>query len=151
MGYEIQVVDIEPTVIAAVTKHVRPADISKEIMPLFDAVWGFLRGGSSPVRPAGHNVAIYRPSGGEMDLEAGVQVSGRFEDAGQVRCSETPGGRAAWTIHMGDYSKLWQAFEAVQQHCRDQGLAVTGVGWEVYGDWHDDPTKVRTDVYLQLA
>jgi len=27
---------------------------------------------------------------------------------------------------------------------------VAGVTWEVYGDWHDDPAQVRTDVYFLL-
>jgi len=23
--------------------------------------------------------------------------------------------------------------------------------WEVYGDWYDDPAKVRTDIFLLLS
>jgi len=30
------------------------------------------------------------------------------------------------------------------------GAAQPGVSWEVYGDWDDDPAKVRTDIYFLL-
>jgi hypothetical protein len=28
---------------------------------------------------------------------------------------------------------------------------MTGVDWEIYGHWDDDPAKLRTDVFYLLA
>jgi effector-binding domain-containing protein len=34
--------------------------------------------------------------------------------------------------------------------CKSQGYALAGPFWEVYGDWSDNPTEVRTDVFYLL-
>ena len=33
----------------------------------------------------------------------------------------------------------------------EEQLLLAGPCWEVYGDWHDDPAKRRTDMYHLLA
>jgi hypothetical protein len=39
--------------------------------------------------------------------------------------------------------------------CRDNGYALAGPNWEVYGHWKDewnsDPTKICTDVFYLLV
>lgn len=152
MSYEIQIVEAAPTVLASVQKRVAWRQLPVEIPRLLDQVWAFLRADGAPVRPAGHNVCVYRRADAEgCELEAGVQVSGPFADAGAVRCSSTPSGRAVSTVHMGDYAKLGAATDALLAHCRAHGLVATGPGWEVYGDWSEDPAEQRTDVFFAIA
>jgi effector-binding domain-containing protein len=78
-------------------------------------------------------------------------VTAPFEDTSTVYCSSLPASRAAHAIHYGPYSQLGRAHAALREWCVDRGLSITGVNWEVYGDWNDDPSLLRTDVYYLWA
>ena len=40
---------------------------------------------------------------------------------------------------------------ALVASCQENGHAIAGRGWDIYGDWDDDPGKRRTDVYYVVA
>jgi effector-binding domain-containing protein len=63
-----------------------------------------------------------------------------------VTAAATPAGRAAVTAHWGPYDRLGDAYAALAAWLAARGLA-SRLQWEVYGDWSDDPAKLRTDVY----
>lgn len=69
----------------------------------------------------------------------------------RVRASSLPAGRVASALHIGPYQELCRAHDAVRKRCSDQGLAITGVNWERYGDHHEDPQLLRTEVLYALA
>jgi effector-binding domain-containing protein len=113
-----------------------------------DQVWPLLR--DQGVR-TGHNVVIYRPAeGGDLFIDAGVEVPDGFTARGGVRPVATPAGEAAATTHYGDYSGLSAAYAALEQWCAASSRRPAGTNWEVYGDWDDDPARRRTDVYFLL-
>jgi effector-binding domain-containing protein len=149
MSYEVHAIEVAPTLLASVRERVAWSQMSKAIPRLLDKVYAFLR--DAPVKAQGHNVCVYlSPSAEGVELEAGVHVSGAFESTSTVQCSATPAGRAVWTVHMGEYQHLGQAYDALAHWCRAEGLGEPGLAWEVYGDWHDDPTCRRCDVYRLL-
>jgi effector-binding domain-containing protein len=115
---------------------------------MLDGVWAFL--GRNDLRTDGHNVMVYRNDVPQLDFEVGVQVARSFGAAGAVVPSALPAGRAAHTVHWGDYADLGDAHDSVLIWCRANGQVTTSVRWEVYGDWDDDPSKVQTDVYWLL-
>jgi effector-binding domain-containing protein len=80
-----------------------------------------------------------------------VQIVQRFEPTEVVVCATVPGGAIATTAHFGPYDRLGAAHDAVQAWCKREGRALTGVSWEIYGDWTDDPSQLRTDVCYLLA
>ena len=123
-----------------------PGQISEHIIELFDRVYAFLR--TAEVKQAGQNIALYLNN--VVDLEVGVPVTAPFEDTATVYCSSLPAGQAAHTVHYGPYSLSGGAHEAVIRWCKDRGLALTGINWEIYGHWKDDPALLRTDVYWLL-
>jgi hypothetical protein len=85
------------------------------------------------------------------DLKAlGVEVFEPLPANQGVLASSTPAGAVAGTVHWGDYALLAEAHVAVQRWCAVGGHAITGLRWEVYGDWADDPAQHRTDVFYQL-
>lgn len=134
--------------IASVHATVAQQNLGNEIRRLLGDVWTALR--TQKVR-AGHNIVIYRGgSGGELQIEAGVEILGDFSDSQDVRRSETPAGDVAWASHYGDYSQMHGAYDAIEKWLRANGRRSAGVGWELYGDWNDDPGQVRTDVYVLL-
>ena len=113
---------------------------------LLDEVWTFLRAGGA--EKAGHNVMLYLDDA--PTVEVGVQVAGPFEASGPVVPSSLPAGRVATTVHRGGYDGLGAAHEAVLRWCAANGHEPTGVRWEVYGDWHDDPAAVETEINYLL-
>lgn len=123
--------------------------VSHEIGGLLSRPWAFL-GQHSGLRIDGHNVAIYWDKTGEGSIEVGVQVVSRFEETDEVVCSATPGGRVATTSHFGPYSELCRPHEAVRKWCVEHGHTIAVPYWEVYGDWDDDPSKLRTDVFYLI-
>jgi effector-binding domain-containing protein len=69
---------------------------------------------------------------------------------GEIQPVSTPAGEVATTAHFGDYAQMAPAYDALEQWWTGSGRRPAGVSWEVYGDWDDDPAKVRTDIYFLL-
>jgi effector-binding domain-containing protein len=146
MDYQIRVEDVAPRQIAAVRGASSRAELGRTILKLLDTVWPVLRGQGVQT---GHNVVVY--FGGLAHIEAGVEVFSDFDDAGDVRHSQTPAGPTVSTAHWGEYSEMAGAYAALERWCVSNGRQQTGTSWEVYGDWADDPKERRTDIYLLLA
>jgi effector-binding domain-containing protein len=154
----VSVVRLEPTFIAAVRHRTTFAALPREIRSYFDVVYAAVRDGAVKpfghdvaVKPFGHDVAIYRNASEHgVDVECGVRVATKFADVGPVECRELPRGEAATTTHWGAYQRLAEAHDRVTAWAAESGRLLAGVVWEVYGDWDDDPAKVRTDVYHLL-
>ena len=56
----------------------------------------------------------------------------------------------ASTVHVGPYSGLGAAHDAVIRWCQDHRRTRAGVWWEVYGDWHEDPAELETEIHYAL-
>lgn len=146
--YEVRVERAAQRALASVRASVDRSRLGAEIIRLLNLVWPVLR--EQGVR-TGHNVVVYH--GGDtatLAVEAGVETFSDFEDRGEVRRSATPAGEIATTAHHGEYSEMQGAYQALERWCRDNGRRRSGVSWEVYGDWDDDPTKRRTDIVFLL-
>ena len=146
MSYDVDVVSTQTVTMAVARATLPPGQIGEHIIELFDRVYAFLK--TAKVKQAGQNIALYL--NGAVDLEVGVPVTAPFEDTATVYCSSLPAGQAAHAVHYGPYSELVGAHDAVRKWCADRGLALTGVSWEIYGHWNDDPSLLRTDVYWLL-
>jgi effector-binding domain-containing protein len=113
---------------------------------LLDKVWATIR--EQPAVQHGHNVALYD---GTSALTAGVEVDATFEPRGDVVLAATPAGRVATTTHVGPVADIGRTYAALDAWCRESGVTRTGVSWEVYGDWEEDESLFRTDLYYLLA
>jgi effector-binding domain-containing protein len=114
---------------------------------LLDEVYAFIRGGGAT--QDGHNVMLYLDD--VPNVEVGVQVTGPFEPAGRVIPSVLPTGQVAGTVHRGPYEELEEAHVALKAWCGSHRHALTGVRWEIYGDWREDPADLETEVCYLLA
>jgi effector-binding domain-containing protein len=149
MAYEVTVETVAEQVIAAARLRTSFAAISREIGALLDGPWAFVRA-QPGLWTTGHNVAIYWDTSDDGSIEVGIQVTRPFEETDLVVRSATPGGRVARTAHYGPYDRLGAAHEAVMTWCRARGHETALPCWEIYGDWHDDPSQLRTDVLYLL-
>ena len=148
MPYEVRTEWAQPRALAAIREGTTHQRLSADIVRLLGLVWQVLR--EQGVR-TGHNVVVYRGSEGDaLFADFGVEVLSSFEDRGLVRHEFTPSGEVATTEHYGEYSDLGLAYSALERWCAEHQRSPTGVTWEVYGDWEDDPAKRRTDVYFLL-
>ena len=147
---EMVVVQAEPLSLAVVPIETDPADLAEQIEKSFIVVYAAVNSGR--IQQPGHNVIVYRALGsGNVEVECGVQVSGRFDAFGQLSSRETPAGRAATTSHYGPYDLLGETHTALAAWARSHGLQPTGTFWEVYGDWNDDPQQLRVEIFHQVA
>lgn len=150
MGNPLSIIDVSERTLAVVRGRVAMADIPGKVMPMMDKVWAFIR--ERGISGFGHNVWLYRATRtGEFDMEVGVQLPEPFEGAGEVVCTATPAGSAVHTFHCGGYHELPGVHSRALAWAAEQGRALSGVSWEVYGDWDDDPAKRRTDIYHLCA
>ncbi len=144
----IEVRDLAARHLMAVAGRAAKADLPKKIPPLFDQVYEVVRRESVP--NLGVNVILYL-SGPvpEFSMEAGVEVAAPFTGRGAIRGVETPAGPAVVASHWGAYAGLPAAHAALHAWCKRQGHAITGLNWEVYGHWSDDPADLKTEVCYQ--
>ena len=151
MAYEVAIETVAAEPMAAVSAAARQPDLPRVIPPALDKVYAVLRAGDHG--PLGCNVVLYQPAadgGRAMELRVGVRLSRPFAEDGEVRPCETPAGEVAHVVYWGPYNQMYPAHEAAQAGAMREGRRLTGVSWEVYGDWSDDPATLRTDIYYQL-
>ena len=149
MTVAVTIVDVAPSLIAAVRRQTVYPDVPRELIAGLDVVWAIVRGKSLQ---HGHNVALYRPLGGNaVDVTCAVQVAAPFQPEGEVVCLDMPTGRAATATHVGPYNRLGETHRAVAEWALANGHRLAHVSWEVYDDPVDDPDQLRTGVYMLLA
>ena len=149
MSQTCKIVSVSPVLLAVTQADVGRAQISSRIRGMFDIVYSWLK--SSGVQQAGHNYAVYdRCTTHSLRMQVGFPVSGRFTDTDFVKCIELAPGRAAHSTHVGSYAHMHVTYKTLTEWCAREALPLAGDSWEVYGDWHDDPSKVTTDIYLRL-
>jgi len=148
----VRIESLSPRLLAAVRRTASPAEIPTIFKPALDQVWAFL-GRNRGLRTEGHNVFLYhhvaRPEVG-MPVDFGVEVVRRFEAEGEVRCVETPPGRAAVIEHRGPYSGLPKTHAALHAWCAEQKLAIGDFSLEIYGDPSPDPSQTLTTIQYLL-
>jgi effector-binding domain-containing protein len=141
----VKTAEAQPTAVVAVaTTWTEFPNLWRELL---DEVYAFVRSGGAT--QDGHNVMLYRDD--VPNVEVGVQVSGPFEPKGRVVPSALPAGEVASTVHRGPYDALGEAHVAVKAWSGSHGHVLTGVRWEIYGDWREDPADLETEVCYLLA
>jgi effector-binding domain-containing protein len=142
----VRVETVAPRPLAVARGASARAQLRATIIGLLDQVWPVLR---AQTIKTGHNVVIYH--GGLSDIEAGVEIFGELRQTDVVKLSSTPTGTAAIVTHLGEYADVGAAYTALERWCAAHGRRRTDTSWEIYGDWSDDPTERRMDVYWLLA
>jgi effector-binding domain-containing protein len=152
MTVPVKFVTVDPRATAVVARTTTWEEFPRVWPELLDEVYGFVRG-RADLATGGEgerwqNVMLYKDQ--RPDVEVGVLVSGPFETAGRVVCSQLPGGEVATAVHRGDYAKLGATHDAVRAAVAARGRDLTGPCWEVYGHWREDPSELETEVFWLL-
>jgi hypothetical protein len=144
----VRIVDLKPRAFAGVRGRLPVAEVPRRFPEFLDKVYA-QRGALSL---DGQNIFTYRPTDSDdvVDAEFGVGVLESFAPVGDVVPMQVPTGMAAMTTLTGDYAGIRSAHQAVIDWCKAKGQQRTGVRWEIYGHWGDDPSKVETHIYHQV-
>src|SRR3954465_13066697 len=97
MPASVDVRPVHPRLLAAVRREVAPGAVGSAWGPALGKVWEFIRS-QAGLWTDGHNIFLYhhpKQPGAPILCDFGVEVTRRFETAGEVRATETPGGEAA--------------------------------------------------------
>lgn len=149
-GYHVHETLVSPRAVAGVRARVVLGQVAREFGPHLDQVYAAARGGA--IALDGQNIFIYREAAnGMLTVDFCVGVTAAFSAVGAVTPLHTPSGVAATTTHWGAYSEIRAANDAIHAWCRANHRTCAGPSWEVYGHWHPEPARCRTDVYYLLA
>jgi effector-binding domain-containing protein len=144
----IRIIDFEPHTGAGIEVVTSRADMGANIRKLFDRL--YKPGALTPGH--GHNFIFYRDVTKQgLTMLVGVldrKPGGADPD---VKVAHVPGGRVITATHWGDYGKMKSTYDAIEAEIAAKGLKKTDRSLEIYGDWFDDPAKVRTDLQIYLA
>jgi effector-binding domain-containing protein len=132
MDYDIEIKELPAQPAVAIRETATAKGLGPAMRELYPVVGAFLE--KRGVQPAGPSFGIYHSfSDEEVDFEAGFPVSEPVEGEGRVRSIELPATRAAVAVHVGPYTTISQAHDALD-------------AW-IHGRGHDHATDVR-EVYL---
>lgn len=99
----------------------------------------------------GYGCTLWRPQvKGKLYMEPGFIVTRSFKSTGDVVSSELPGGRAAHYLMRGPYDGLPDAWKMLLGWVEQRNLKPAGTNWEIYGDDHPDPSRLKTQLYVLL-
>ena len=149
MAHAVSIVATSPTPTAVIRETTTWQRFPTLWGELLGEVWGYVRGAGVQ---AGRNVMLYLDD--VPTVEVGVELEGTLTaPSGRIVASSLPDGRAATTVARGAPSRegIAAAHAAVVEWCEAHGHALTGVRWEVYDHWRDDPDAFETAVYWLLA
>ena len=151
MNYQVRLERLGGRPLAVVRRRARPQDLAKVVPEACGTVWSVIR--AQRVQGAGRHVAVYLDD--QINLEVGVELDAPFAGFGEVVGSATPAGLVASTTHFGPYGLLHAAHAAIHRWCAENGHALAGPSWEIYGHWRDewnrDPSQIRTDIHYLLS
>ena len=148
--YLVRLQQVGSIPLAVIRRQASRAALSRVVPECCGRVWNAVR---AQQVGAGRHVAIYWDA--TIRLEVGVELHGPFVEQGGVVRSATPGGIVAWATHLGPYSALGAAHQAIRDWCAANNHRLAGPNWEIYGhwqpEWEHDPTRIRTDVFYRVA
>jgi effector-binding domain-containing protein len=142
------IIDLEPHSGAGIEMFTPWQDMRSNIQKLFGRVYA--PGALGPGH--GHNFILYRDNTREgVAMTVGVLDRQPGGADPEVKPAQIPGGRVITATHWGDYGKMKSTYDMMEAEIKAKGLKRVPKSLEIYGDWNDDPTKVRTDLYIYLA
>jgi effector-binding domain-containing protein len=146
MSYLVETVELPEQPSAVVRGRVTHQGIAAFLGRAFGEVMAVVA--PQGLAPAGPAFGRYRPTDdGGWDIEAGFTLARPLDGAhGDVEPATLPGGLAARTLHVGDYSGVGAAYQALDSWLAEHGYTPSGQPWECYLDG-PEVASPRTEVY----
>lgn len=113
--------------------------------PLMDAMWKEIQ--SKKIKNKGINYWVYEKNdmlftGVEIDQEAPADIS--------LELKKISLAKYAYWKHIGPYSKLKSAYDAMHTELEKRGVSFYYPFLEIYGHWTNEETKLETEILFSL-
>lgn len=144
----LHIIDLEPKHGAGIEVFVQWSDLAPTIRRTFDRL--YKPDAMAPGR--GQNFILYTnetQEGGTLLVGVLDRRPGGADP--DVRAVHVPGGRVITAPHFGDYGGMRETYDLLHAEVKAKALRRAPISLEIYGDWSNDPAKVRTDLYLYLG
>ena len=148
-AYPVHAQRREAVPLAVVRRQVSRSELTRVVPECCGLVWSAVKAQQAR---GGRHVAVYLD--GTIRIEVGVEILGPFSESDDVVLSTTPAGNVASTTHLGPYTGLGAAHDAIRRWCETNQRALAGPNWEIYGhwlpEWNSDPSQIQTEVCYLL-
>ncbi|MFH0895809.1 MAG: GyrI-like domain-containing protein [Bacteroidota bacterium] len=135
MEYNCELIDRKTYLTMAIRTHSSLVNLSWDLGRCFDEVKAFMK--EYGIEPVGSPYAAYYCLDFDnLDVEIGYPVEKQIEGKGNVKPASIPGGKMATTIHVGSYSDMEPAYQALSDWMKQQNLETSGVSYEIYKSDH---------------
>jgi effector-binding domain-containing protein len=96
--------------------------------------------------------AYYNMDMQDLDVEVGFPVAKPLAGKNEIQASQVPGGQLASILHVGPYSDIAPAYEALAEYVKEQGREPTGISYEFYlnDPQKTPPAELHTQVLFPL-
>lgn len=152
MTYDVELRRVDTRQLAVVVFQCPMSEIGARIGAAFGTVAGYLaRTGRGPSGPA---IGYYRTFGDTVDGAAGFEVSEPISAYGDVMPFTLPACEVAVTTHVGPYTDLPKAYEAMRDFATAHGRSLddTSPMWEHYHSGPQvPPEQIRTEIFWPLV
>ena len=153
MAYEVEIKELSARPAAVVSFTAAVSEMGELLGRAFSAVQEHFD--ASGIEAAGPPFAYTEPLGdNRYAVRAGFPVQPPITGGGEVEAFELPAGMVAVTLHTRSYSRLSEAYRAIEAHAKAQGYEIdpAGASWEEYLSSTDTPaSKRQTRVYCPVT
>ena len=104
--------------------------------------------GEQPIGPA--FAAYYNMDMENLDVEFGFPVARPLPGQTDIKSGEIPGGRVVTCLHIGPYSEMEPAYNALAKWMEDNGYEGTGVSYELYLNDPRETPPAQTQIIFPL-
>ncbi|TFG72588.1 MAG: hypothetical protein E4H27_02345 [Anaerolineales bacterium] len=112
---------------------------------LMDAMWKEIA-----LRRLAHKGINHWVYESEDRLFVGVELD-KIPDRTDLICKEIVIPQYAYWKHVGDYSTLGAAYEAIYTDLRSKGVQHVYPHLEIYGHWTDDTSQLETELIISIT
>lgn len=152
---EVNIVEVEPQLVIGLRMKGPYNKIAEMLPEMFKYMQKKgLRCIGAPVFVCHENAeeAAEAAKNGNADLEVCVPVGAKFEDDGEYKCYELPGGKMAKAVYKGPYDKMMPVYEKIFAWVAEKNLKINGYTREVYlNDPREDGVEnAITEIYIPV-
>ena len=151
MSYECQKQVISRQTVLSVRETTSIQELPQRLGAIYAEIAQYL--GQLGISPEGPPfVAYYNLDMENLQIEAGIPIAYEAPNKGDIQFSEIMGVEAATCLHVGPYTQLESAYNALTEWIIAQGYETTGVAYEFYLNEPDQapPEELMTRIVLPL-
>ena len=135
------------------TLSIRTRAAVQDLPQMFEAGYGQIAQylgelGEQPVGPP--FAAYYNMDMANLDIEFGFPVARILPGRAEIKAGEIPAGQVATCLHIGPYSEMEPAYNALTKWVEDNGYESTGIVYELYLNDPRETPPAQTQIIFPL-